>query len=111
MFGQIPQITPEEAKTKASNGNFVIIDVREHDEVRYTNLSKINVPYTHIRMGEIVQKMNDLPRDKQIGVMCHTGSRSARVTMFLRQKGYDAVNIQGGIEYWARSIDPALPRY
>ena len=47
MFNQIPQISPEEAKTKASNGHFMIIDVREDREVNYTSLSRVSVPFTH----------------------------------------------------------------
>lgn len=111
MFSPMPQITPEEAKTKVSNENFVIIDVREDREVNYTNLSLVSVPYTHIRMGEIVRRINELPKDKELGILCHTGSRSGQVTRYLVQQGFNAVNIQGGIEHWARSVDPALPRY
>ena len=111
MFSPMPQITPQEAKTKASNENFLIIDVREDREVNYTNLSIVSVPFTHIKMGEIVRRINELPKDKQLGILCHSGSRSGQVTRYLRQQGFDAVNIQGGIEYWAKSLDPVLPRY
>jgi len=45
-------------------------------------------------------------------VMCHHGGRSARVTMWLRANGFpQAVNLAGGIDDWAASVDPALPRY
>lgn len=111
MFNRMPQITPQEAKTKAGNGNFLIIDVREDREIKYTNLSLVSVPYTHIKMGEIVRRINELPKDKQLAILCHTGSRSGQVTKFLLQQGYDAVNIAGGIENWARTVDPRLPRY
>ena len=69
------------------------------------------MPFTHIKMGEIVRRINELPKDKQLGILCHSGSRSGQVTRYLRQQGFDAVNIQGGIEYWAKSLDPVLPRY
>ena len=111
MFSPMPQITPQEAKTKASNENFLIIDVREDREVNYTNLSIVSVPFTHIKMGEIVRRINELPKDKQLGILCHSGSRSGQVTRYLRQQGYEAVNNQGGNEYWAKSLDPVLPRY
>ena len=111
MFNQIPQISPEEAKTKASNGHFMIIDVREDREVNYTSLSRVSVPFTHIKMGEIVSRVSEIPKDKQLGILCHTGNRSGQVTRYLRQQGFDAVNIRGGIENWAVTVDPSLPRY
>ena len=111
MFSPMPQITPQEAKTKAGNGNFIIIDVREDRELKVTNLSLVSVPFTHIKMNEIVRRISELPKDKQLGILCHSGNRSSQVTRYLRQQGFDAVNIQGGIENWAKSLDPVLPRY
>jgi adenylyltransferase/sulfurtransferase len=54
----------------------------------------------------------DLPRDRPIMVLCHHGNRSGRVTQFLRANGYSlASNVAGGIDAWAETIDPSLPRY
>jgi len=111
MASNLPQISPEEAKKKANNGKFLIIDVREDNEVAYTNLGKVSVPYSHIKMSEIPQRLNEIPKEKELGILCHHGNRSARVAMFLIQKGYNALNIQGGIENWARTVDNSLPRY
>ena len=111
MSMNLPQMSPEEAKHKVSKGNFVIIDVREDREIAVSNLGKASVPYTHIKMSEIVQRLDEIPKEKELGIICHTGSRSARVTMFLRQRGYNAINIQGGIENWARTVDANIPRY
>ncbi len=111
MFSHMPQISPQEAKTNAINGNFLIIDVREDREINYTNLSLVSVPFTHIKMSEIVRRINELPKNKQLAILCHTGSRSGQVTRYLRQQGFNAVNIVGGIENWARTVDPSLPRY
>ena len=45
-------------------------------------------------------------------VLCHHGQRSGHVTAWLRRLGYDnAVNLEGGIDAWARVIDPAMPTY
>lgn len=113
-MANLPQISPLEAKAKASNGgNFVIIDVREDNEVAYSSLAKANIkiPFTHIKMGEIVARINEIPKDKELGILCHSGARSGRVTMYLRQQGYNAVNIQGGIDNWSRTADSSVPRY
>jgi rhodanese-related sulfurtransferase len=50
-------------------------------------------------MGEIASRLDELP-EGTIYVLCHSGGRSARVTQFLEQQGYDAVNIDGGITAW-----------
>jgi len=44
-------------------------------------------------------------------VYCHHGVRSASVAEFLRQQGFKAVNLQGGVDQWARVIDPSMKRY
>jgi len=103
----LPQISPEEANKRLKTKNFIIIDVREQNEINYVSLKEAK----HIRMGEIPSRINEIPLDKEIGVLCHHGNRSGQVTRFLRQKGINAVNIQGGIEFWARTVDPSLPRY
>jgi rhodanese-related sulfurtransferase len=62
-------------------------------------------------MQTIAARVDELPRDKQIAVLCHHGGRSAQVTAFLNQKGFDAHNVEGGIELWATELDPSLARY
>jgi rhodanese-related sulfurtransferase len=45
-------------------------------------------------------------------VVCHHGMRSYQVAMYLERAGFPRVyNLQGGIDAWAREIDPAMPRY
>ena len=56
--------------------------------------------------------MNELPKDGTIAVLCRTGNRSMKVTMWLREQGYEgATNVGGGINAWAERIDPSLPQY
>jgi adenylyltransferase/sulfurtransferase len=63
-------------------------------------------------MREVAGRLDELPRDRRILVLCHHGSRSRRVTEYLRTQGFPAVsNVQGGIAAWAERIDPAMPRY
>lgn len=110
-MSNLPQISPEEAKIKSGNGKFLIIDVREDNEVAFSSLGKISVPFLHIKMSQITQRLKEIPKEKELGILCHSGSRSARVTTFLRQQGFNAFNIQGGIDNWARNVDPSIPRY
>jgi rhodanese-related sulfurtransferase len=50
--------------------------------------------------------------DNHIVVMCHHGVRSLTVTNWLRQQGYEKVqSMRGGIDGWARTVDPKVPLY
>ena len=53
------------------------------------------------------QRVNEIPRDKEIIVHCKMGGRSAKAAAFLRQQGYTNVkNLKGGITDWSDKIDP-----
>lgn len=103
------EMTVEELKRRRDAGErLVLLDVREPDEIVTASLSGV----TPIPMGEIPARYGELPLDAPIVVMCHSGGRSARVTRFLNQNGYEnAVNLEGGIDAWSTRIDPAVPRY
>jgi adenylyltransferase/sulfurtransferase len=67
---------------------------------------------TLIPLGEVPQRVGEIPRDKEIVVHCKMGARSARAAAFLRQQGYRSVkNLKGGILDWADKIDPSVPKY
>ncbi|MNC78443.1 putative adenylyltransferase/sulfurtransferase MoeZ [compost metagenome] len=42
---------------------------------------------------------------------CKSGIRSAEVLALVRQRGFDAVHLEGGVLAWVDDVDPALPRY
>ena len=86
----------------------ILLDVREPHEIDICQVAgSMNIP-----MGQISERLADLPRDHRILVLCHHGGRSMRVTQFLRANEYSRVtNISGGIEAWAETVDPGLPRY
>jgi len=44
---------------------------------------------------------SDLPKDRPVAVICRTGNRSELATMMLQARGYEAHNVQGGMEAWA----------
>lgn len=85
-----------------------LLDVREPWEFDMVAVDgSLKIP-----MGQIVGRTEELSRDRPVVVMCHHGGRSARVTMWLRANGFpQAVNLAGGIDDWAASVDPTLPRY
>jgi adenylyltransferase/sulfurtransferase len=89
-------------------GAVVLLDVREPHERALCRVAGS----LHIPMGEVPDRLGELPRDRQILVLCHHGGRSKRVTQFLRVNNYPlATNVAGGIEAWAVTIEPGMPRY
>ncbi len=97
----------ELARRHTADERFVLLDVREPDE-----LATAAIPWAiTIPMGEIPARMSELPRDEQIVCMCHHGARSEHVAHFLAANGYDAVNLDGGIDAWSRAVDSNVPRY
>ncbi len=57
-----------------------------------------------IPLGEIPQRVNEIPKDKTVVAVCRSGNRSSRATAFLRQNGFDNVhNMLGGMIAWEKS--------
>lgn len=77
------------------------VDVREDDELVAARLTDVQ----HIALGEIPTRWAEIP-DGPVYVLCRSGARSARAVEYLRAKGVDAVNIDGGILAW---MDAGLP--
>lgn len=78
--------------------SIVLLDVREQDEYAEANIDgSILVP-----IGKLVEELPklDLPRDKEIIAICRSGRRSALAAEFLRQQGYQAANMEGGLRQW-----------
>ncbi|MDB5392661.1 MAG: thiosulfate sulfurtransferase [Rhodospirillales bacterium] len=85
-----------------------VLDVREPWELEIASIEgALSIP-----LGELTGRATELPRDRPLAVMCHHGGRSAQATAWLRNQGFDrATNVAGGIDAWARTIDPTLSRY
>ena len=103
------EVTPGELKRMLDGGEeVVLLDVREHEEFQLARVEGA----LHIPMGDIPGRTVDLDPEARIVVMCHLGQRSAMVTQFLRQRDFERVsNLAGGIDAWARDVDPGVGRY
>jgi rhodanese-related sulfurtransferase len=92
-----------------SGEKFTLLDVREPWEIEAAHIEgSKNIP-----MGDIPSRgQQELDPDEHIVVMCHHGVRSLTVTNWLRQQGFDKVqSMRGGIDGWARTVDPKIPLY
>lgn len=88
--------------------DFQLIDVREEHEFDICNLNGELIP-----MGEVMDHVDKISKDKMVVVHCRSGKRSATVINALEQQhGYtNLYNLQGGILAWAAEIDPSMPSY
>jgi adenylyltransferase/sulfurtransferase len=65
-----------------------------------------------IPVGELPTRFEELPKDKEIIVLCKSGTRSAYAAQLLRGAGFlRAYSLEGGIDAWADEIDPAMQKY
>ncbi|HKD59045.1 MAG TPA: rhodanese-like domain-containing protein [Terracidiphilus sp.] len=104
------EITPEELRAlRNRNSDIVVLDVREPWEF---DTAKIDGS-KHIPMGDVPARYKqELDAQKHIVVLCHHGVRSLNITNWLRQQGFENVqSLAGGIDRWARQIDPTVPLY
>ncbi len=102
----IPQTTVFEVQERKTNGSsFFLLDVREPWEYEVSNLGGVNIP-----LGQLPERLTEIPKDKEVVVMCRSGARSERAAAFLLQNGFSTVcNMTGGIRQWALAIDPSIP--
>lgn len=103
--------------TLGSDAHILLIDVREAWELETAAIApRAGLDFLHISLGEFVGKLDAIKAqtrdDSHIVCLCHHGMRSMRAAQFLAAQGLDqVVNIEGGIDAWATSIEPGLPRY
>ncbi len=106
----VPTVSVQEVKAKLDAGeDFILLDVREPHEWEISDIAQAT---HHIPKGQILEHLGELDTAREIIVYCKTGGRSADVVATLRQHGYTRVkNMAGGINAWAKQIDPRLPTY
>jgi rhodanese-related sulfurtransferase len=85
-----------------------LLDVREDWEVATCAIKgSIAIP-----MGQITERTNELDPARPVVCYCHHGMRSLQVGLFLEHQGFGQVlNLDGGIDAWARIVDPSCPTY
>jgi rhodanese-related sulfurtransferase len=91
----------------------LVLDVREPWELQTASVKpEAGFELAAIPMNQIPARLAELDPERPVAVLCHHGSRSQRVAMFLAQQGFENVaNIAGGIEAWSQEHDASVPRY
>lgn len=86
----------------------LVLDVREPWEHEVCNIAGSRL----LPMQDIPARVQELPTDTDIVVLCHHGMRSLQVAQFLKQSGLERVsNLSGGIAAWAAQVDPDMSQY
>ncbi|GAC1619209.1 MAG: MBL fold hydrolase [Ktedonobacteraceae bacterium] len=75
----------------------MIVDVREPEEYEQGHVpGAINLP-----QADLASRLDELPHDRPLTLICRSGARALRAAQFLRQVGFEQVaNVQGGTEAW-----------
>ena len=80
----------------------IIIDVREDYELEETGRIKNSI---HIPMDQIPNRLKEIPKDREIYLLCRSGVRSYNVAAYLEERGYDVTNLDGGILDYKRKLE------
>ncbi len=99
----VPQVDVRETQRRVAGGaggeeaGAVLIDVREQWEYLQERApGAILIP-----LSQFVRRYEEIPRDREALLICHSGQRSLQAAMFLRRQGYERVgNVSGGMEAW-----------
>ncbi len=82
-----------------NNPAVFIVDVREDHEFAAGHIPEA----TLIPLGQLGSRLNDIPKDKTVVAVCRSGNRSGQATEILRQAGFDAHNMSGGMIAWEQA--------
>lgn len=94
-------------KLKDAKADFQLIDVREEHELEICEIGG-----EHIAMGEVMDNLGKISKDKQVIIHCRSGARSGAICQALETSGYNNVyNLKGGIIAWSTEIDPSVTKY
>jgi len=106
-----PEVGARELREMLDTGwDGLLVDVREMEEHEMSNLDDLGA--VALPVVQLEARLGELDPDQDSVWFCRTGRRSAEVVEFLHSRGFDrAFNLAGGINGWAREVDPELPVY
>ncbi|WP_066187304.1 rhodanese-like domain-containing protein [Gracilibacillus timonensis] len=88
--------TTELAEKLSNDETLAVIDVREDDEVARGMIPNAK----HIKLGELPEHLTELDDQTDYYIICRSGGRSSRAAQYLLAKGYQAINVDGGMLAW-----------
>ncbi len=93
----IREIEPSEVRRRLLAGESLqMIDVREDDEVAQGMISGAK----HIPLGQIPERLDEIPKEGEVILICRSGGRSMRACQYLQQFGIECINMTSGMLQW-----------
>jgi rhodanese-related sulfurtransferase len=92
----VPEIDVDDLAERREAGH-VVLDVRTVGEWEDERVPGVLL----IPLGELVERIDEVPADGPVAVICATGVRSLQGAEYLRRQGVDAVNVFGGTMAWS----------
>ena len=97
-------ITVQELADRIGDDDLLLIDVREAYEYQAGHVpGAVNIP-----MSVLPVRVNELPRDREVHIICQSGGRSMQTCMWLERQGYTPVNVHGGTGTWVAAGGPIV---
>jgi rhodanese-related sulfurtransferase len=97
----VPEIDVEELARLRETG-VVLFDVRQPDEYE-----SFHVPGARlIPLVDVPERIEEIPSDERVYLICGSGGRSAKAVDFLNKQGFDTVNVAGGSKAWLEAGHP-----
>lgn len=102
------EISPRDLYAGLAATPYALVDVREPWEFELCRIAgAINVP-----LQRLPDSLAELDQHAHLVIICHHGMRSHYAAEFLRDRGFSNVlNLAGGVDRWARDVDPSMPQY
>jgi rhodanese-related sulfurtransferase len=95
------QMTPDQLSAWIAEGkDFLLVDVREGWERELFNIGGVHIP-----MGELMARVNELPKDKDVVLYCEKGIRTVIAIQRLETAGFqNLINLSGGMKAWKEAF-------
>ena len=104
---KLKEISVQELKSRIDLDKVFLLDVREDYEYEIANLGGTLIP-----LNKVANRSAEIPKYKEVIVMCKMGGRSAKAIELLQEQGFEnLVNLKGGITAWQKEIDPSMDVY
>ncbi len=103
------EITAQEYKAQIDAGEDIqLIDVREQYEIEIASIGG-----EHIPLGELIDSVDKISKDKKVIVYCRSGMRAAAAVEILCKdyKLNNVYNLAGGILAYSEEVDSTIPQY
>ena len=99
-------LSAEDARELIASRDVRVLDVRDDEEWEETRIAGA----VHQPEDVVIERLDDLPDDTRIVVVCTDGERSAKLASKLRERGKQAASIDGGLNAWKEEGLPTQPR-